>query len=74
MLIRKRGADPKVLLRLGMIALLFFFGMKVLPRPTSSFGDGLFDGINGAFLGMALTLLLWSAWLTGRRKREGINR
>jgi uncharacterized membrane protein YccC len=74
MLMKKAAANPNILTRLGMVALLLFFGMKLLPKPTSTFGDGFFDGLNGAFLGMSIALLLWAAWLTGRQRRNGISR
>jgi uncharacterized membrane protein YccC len=74
MLMKKAAANPKFLMRLGMFTLLLFFGMKLLPKPTSPFGDGFFDGLNGAFLGMSSALLLWAAWLNGRQRRAGIMR
>lgn len=74
MLMKKAAANPKFLMRLGMFTLLLFFGMRLLPKPTSTFGDGFYDGVNGAFLGMSLALLLWAAWLNGRQRRSDITR
>ena len=74
MLMKKAAANPKFLMRLGMFTLVLFFAMRLEPKPTSTFGDGFYDGINGAFLGMSLALLLWAAWLNGRQRRNGITR
>jgi uncharacterized membrane protein YccC len=74
MLMKKAAANPKFLSRLGMFTLLLFFGMRLLPRPTSSFGDGFFDGLNGAFLGMSIALLLWAAWRNGHQRKGGTTR
>jgi uncharacterized membrane protein YccC len=74
MLMKKAAANPKFLTRLGMFTLLLFFGMRLLPKPTSTFGDGFYDGLNGAFLGMSIALLLWAAWVNGRHRRNGITR
>jgi hypothetical protein len=49
------------------------FGMNLLPHPTSSFGDGLFDGVRGVLLGASGSLMLWAAYLNGQRRRLGKN-
>src|SRR5439155_1243246 len=46
------------------------FGMGMLPQPTSTFGDALYDGVRGALMGVGATLVLWATYLNGRRRRE----
>jgi hypothetical protein len=65
--------DPKMLVRLGMFFLLLFFCMGLLPHPTSSFGDGVFDGVRGVFFGAGSALALWAAYLNGRLRRQRSN-
>jgi hypothetical protein len=69
----KGEKDPRILIRLGSICLLLFFVMRLLPRPTSSFGDGLFDGVRGALMGAGAALMLWAAYLNGKRRRARSN-
>ncbi len=71
MLFRNGEKNPAVMIRIGMTLLLIFFGMKLLPHPTSSFGDGFFDGVSGVFLGASSALMLWAAYLNGQRRRLG---
>lgn len=71
MLLKNRERSPRVLVRVGMVFMLLYFAMNLLPHPTSSFGDGLFDGVHGALFGVAAGLLLWSAYLNGRIRRLG---
>ena len=70
----KGEKDPRILIRFGSICLLLFFVMQLLPHPTSSFGDGLFDGVRGALLGASGALMLWGAYLNGKRLRERSDR
>ena len=67
MLLREK--NPRVMIKIGVVFLLFFFLMNLLPHPTSSFGDGLFDGVHGMLLGVAMGLLLWATYLNGRNRR-----
>ena len=53
-----------------MAMLLVFFVMGVLPHPTSSLGDGVYDGVRGALMGAGATLLLWATYLNGHRRRH----
>ena len=69
MLLREK--NPRVMIKAGMAFLLVFFVMGLLPHPTSTFGDGLFDGVRGAFMGVGATLVLWATYLNGRRRRAG---
>jgi len=69
----KGEKDPRILIRLGSICLLLFFVMRLLPHPTSSFGDGLFDGVRGALIGAGSALMLWAAYLNGKRRRARSN-
>ena len=69
MLLRNRERNPRVMIRIGMVFMLLYFGMNLLPHPTSAFGDGLFDGVHGATFGIAAALLLWAAYLNGQRRR-----
>ena len=69
MLFRNGEKDPKVMTKIGMAFMLVFFLMGVAPHPTSSFGDGLFDGLRGALMGAGAALLLWATYLNGRRRR-----
>jgi uncharacterized membrane protein YccC len=73
MLLGSRQKDPKIMTRIGSGFLLAFFAMKLFPHPTSSFGDALFDGVHGALLGIAGSLLLWAAYLNGHRRRAEKN-
>lgn len=67
------GDNPRILIKVGSICLLFFFLMRLLPHPTSGFGDGVFDGVRGALLGAGGALMLWAAYLNGKRRRERSN-
>ena len=69
MLFRNRQKDPRVIIKIGMVFVLFFFLMNLLPHPTTRFGDGLFDGVHGALLGITATLLMWGTYLNGRQQR-----
>ena len=73
MLFRNGEKNPRVMIKVGSALLLIFFGMKLLPHPTSSFGDGLFDGVRGVLLGASSSLMLWAAYLNGQRRRLGKN-
>ncbi|HJP85921.1 MAG TPA: hypothetical protein VJ852_08030 [Gemmatimonadaceae bacterium] len=70
MLFRNRQKDPRVMIKAGMVFTLFFFLMNLLPHPTTPFGDGLFDGVQGALLGISATLLMWGTYLNGRQRRS----
>jgi uncharacterized membrane protein YccC len=63
--------NPRVMTKAGMGFLLVFFVMGILPHPTSSLGDGLFDGVRGALMGIGATLVLWATYLNGQRRRAG---
>jgi uncharacterized membrane protein YccC len=64
-----REENPRVMIRIGMVFVLFFFLMNLLPHPTSPFGDGLFDGVHGMLLGVAIGLMMWGTYLNGRNRR-----
>ena len=57
-----------------MMKLGFFFlivanlSMRYL-HLAGRFGENLADFITGVFFGLAIGLLLWSAWLNGRRQK-----
>lgn len=70
MLLREK--NPRVMIRIGMLFLLAFFAMNLLPHPTSKFGDGLFDGVHGALLGVGGSLLLWATYINGQRRRSRV--
>jgi len=70
MLLGNREKNPQVMIRIGMGIMPIFFVMGLLPHPTSSLGDGLYDGIRGALMGVASTLLLWATYLNGQRRRH----
>ena len=55
--------NPRVMIKIGYVSLLFFFAMNFLPHPTTSFGDGVFDGVHGALLGVAIGLLGWGTYI-----------
>jgi uncharacterized membrane protein YccC len=61
--------NPRVMIKIGMALLLVFFLMGLLPHPTSTLGDGVFDGVRGALMGAGATLLLWATYLNGQRRR-----
>ena len=65
--------NPRVMIKAGMGFLLVFFlmGIRILPHPTSSFGDGLYDGVRGFMMGIGATLVLWATYLNGQRRRAG---
>lgn len=63
MLFRTGTKNPKVMIRLGMLALAVSI---VWPRfIPAGLGENLIDGLQGAFLGMALGLIIWGAMLGG---------
>jgi len=70
MLLGNKERNPRVMIRIGMAMLLVFFVMGVLPHPTSSLGDGVYDGVRGALMGAGATLLLWATYLNGQRRRH----
>jgi hypothetical protein len=61
--------NPRVMIKIGMAFLLVFFVMNYFPHPTSPFGDGLFDGVRGALMGIGATLVLWATYLNGKARR-----
>ena len=63
--------NPRVMIKAGMGFLLVFFLMGLLPHLTSRIGDGLYDGVRGALMGMGATLVLWGTYLNGQRRRDG---
>ena len=69
MLLREK--NPRVMIKIGNVFLIFFFLMNApfVPHPASKFGDGFFDGIHGALLGIGGTLILWGVYLNGRNRR-----
>jgi len=69
MLLGAREKNPQVMIKIGLFFLLAFYAMNLMPHPTSSFGDGLFDGVRGALMGIGGTLLLWATYLNGQRRR-----
>lgn len=69
MLLGTREKNPRVMIKIGLFFLLAFFAMNLMPHPASSFGDGLFDGVRGALMGIGGSLLLWAAYLNGQRRR-----
>jgi uncharacterized membrane protein YccC len=73
MLFRNGEKDPRIMIKIGSALLLIFFTSKLLPHPASIFGDEVFDGVRGAFLGMSGALMLWAAYLNGKRRRLGKN-
>ena len=70
MLFKNGQKDPRVLIKFGMVFVLLFFLMNLLPHPTSRFGDGVFDGVHGMFLGVAMGLMMWGTYLNGKRRRS----
>jgi uncharacterized membrane protein YccC len=66
-----REKNPRIMIKLGMFFLLVFFSMNLLPHPTSTFGDGIFDGVRGALLGASGSLVLWATYLNAQRHRTG---
>ena len=73
MLFRNTENRPRLMTRVGSVLLLMMFGMNLLPHPTSSFADGVFDGVRGMLLGASGSLMLWAAYLNGQRRRLGKN-
>jgi hypothetical protein len=65
MILRNRANDPKALIRLGMAALAISIAWSWLVPARTGLSENLTDGIKGAFLGMALALLIWGAKLGG---------
>lgn len=69
MLLGTREKNPRVMIKIGLFFMLAFYAMNLMPHPTSSFGDSLFDGVRGALMGVGGTLLLWATYLNGQRRR-----
>ena len=65
-----REKSPRVMIKIAMMFLLVFFAMNLLPHPTSSLGDGLFDGVHGMLLGVAIGLCMWGTYLNGKQHRS----
>jgi uncharacterized membrane protein YccC len=70
MLFANTEKNPRIMIKLGMFFLLVFFSMNLLPHPTSTLGDGIFDGVRGALLGAGGSLVLWATYLNGQRHRD----
>ena len=73
MLFGNTEKNPRIMIKLGMFFLLVFFSMNLLPHPTSTLGDGIFDGLRGVLLGAGGSLVLWATYLNGHRRRAGKN-
>jgi hypothetical protein len=65
MLLRNRKPDSKTLVRFGMLALAISIAWPHLIPAGLGMSENLIDGVKGAFLGMALALLIWGAKLGG---------
>jgi hypothetical protein len=70
MVLRNRAKDPRVLIRLGMLALLISIAWPRLIAAPARLSEGFADGIQGAFLGVAMALIIWAAKLGGFNRRE----
>ena len=70
MLFKNGQKDPKAIIKVGMVFVLLFFAMNLLPHPASKFGDDVFDGVHGVFLGVATGLLMLGTYLNGKRRRS----
>ena len=70
MLLREK--NPRVLIKIGNVFLIFFFLMNApfTPHPMSKLGDRMFDGIHGALLGLSGSLILWTVYLNGKNRRR----
>jgi hypothetical protein len=69
-----RLKDPRTLIRLGAVCLLFFFALPLVPRIfdlTTDFWAGVIDGARGVFFGAGVTLYLLAARLIGRQRGCG---
>jgi hypothetical protein len=71
MILRNRAKNPKLMIRLGMLALAVSIVWPRLIPAGSGFSEGVVDGVKGAFLGMALALLIWGAKLGGFNRQNG---
>ena len=69
MLIKYTNKDPRVIIKIGMVFILFFFLMNFLPRFTPIKESDLYDGVHGALLGISIGLLGWGTYLNGKRRR-----
>jgi len=70
MLFRNTEKDPRAIIKIGMVFILLFFLMNVLPRFTPIKEGDLYDGVHGMFLGVAIGLLMWGTYLNGKRRRS----
>jgi hypothetical protein len=65
MLFRTGKKDPKVMIRLGMLALAVSIAWPRFIPAGAGLSENLIDGVKGTFLGMALGLLIWAGMLGG---------
>jgi hypothetical protein len=70
MLLRNKKKNPKVIIMSGMVFVLLFFLMNVLPRFTPVKEGDLYDGVHGMFLGVAMGLMMWGTCLDAKRRRS----
>jgi hypothetical protein len=70
MLLRNKKKNPKVIIMSGMVFVLLFFLMNVLPRFTPVKEGDLYDGVHGMFLGVAMGLMMWGTYLDAKRRRS----
>jgi hypothetical protein len=69
MLFGDRPKDPKVMMRLGMAALVVSILWPRFIPVTGSMSVDVIDGIKGSLLGIALGFLIWGARLGGFQRR-----
>ena len=70
MLFKNAEKDPRAIIKFGMVFILLFFLMNLLPRFTSIKENDLYDGVHGAMLGLSIGLLGLGTYLNGKRRRR----
>lgn len=73
MLLKNRAKDPKALIRLGMLALLFSIAWPRLIATPAGFSEGWMDGVQGALLGIAIGLIILAARFGAFNRRQNGN-
>jgi len=70
MLLKYTEKDPRIIIKIGMVFILLFFVVSVLPRLGVKMPEDLYDGVHGALLGVSIGLLGWGTYLNGKRRRS----
>jgi hypothetical protein len=70
---QNRMKDPRILMPIGMMCLLFAILGPMLFQPATQFGQNMLHGVRGFLFGLSITFNLFAALRIGRLRRSGGN-